>query len=100
MEPTEGGRRAGISERGVKDHLGHTGFGAVGEPIGLDIALVQVVGRARAAAALVVVVERQRRVLGSIACLGINVSCCTQGTKQARYQSERFQDNVLFHSDS
>ena len=33
-EPIVGGGRAGISERGVKDHLGHIGFGAVSVPAG------------------------------------------------------------------
>ena len=62
VKPIEGGRRASTSKRGVKDHLGHIGFGTVGVPIGIVAARVQVVDCARAGAAVVVVVERQRRV--------------------------------------
>ena len=61
-EPIVGGRRAGIGKRRVKDNPGHIGIGAVGVPTGIVGARVQDVGRARAAAALAVVVERQRRV--------------------------------------
>ena len=67
VEPTIGSRRAGIGERGVKDHLSHIGIGTVVLPTGIVVARVQVVGRARAGAALVVVVERQRRVRGRVA---------------------------------
>ena len=70
-EPTEGGRRVGTGERGVKDHLGHIGSGAVCVPTGIVAAArVQVVGPARAAAALAVVVERQRRVRRRVAGIG------------------------------
>ena len=67
IEPIESGRRASNSERGVKDHFGHIGIGAIGIPAGIVVAHVQVVGRARAGAALVVVVECQRRVRRRVA---------------------------------
>ena len=74
IEPIAGGRRAGIGERGVKDHLGHIVFGAVGVPSGIVGARVQVVGRARAGSALVVVVERQRLVRRRVAGIGLSFS--------------------------
>ena len=71
IKPIVGGRRAGIGERGVKDHLGHTGIGAVSVPIGPIVTRVQVIGRSRAAAAQFVVVERQRRVRRRVAGIGL-----------------------------
>ena len=61
---------ASIGERGFKDHFGHFGFGAIGVPTGIAAVRVQIVGRARAAIALVVVVERQRLVRRRVAGIG------------------------------
>ena len=68
-----GGRRAGISKRRVKDHIFHTGTEAVNVPSGNIAALVQVKGCTRATAALVIVVERQRRVLLRKAGIGLGL---------------------------
>ena len=72
-EPFVGGRRACIGKRGVKDHLGHRIYGVISFPTGIVFARVQVVGRARATVALGVVVERQRRVLGRVAGIGLRL---------------------------
>ena len=61
-KPIVGGRRAIIGKRRVKDHLGHIVFGAVFVPVSIEAARVQVVGRSRAGTAVVVVIERERRV--------------------------------------
>ena len=63
IKPAVGGRRAGISERRVKHHSSHIGFGAIGVPTGIVVIGIQKVGSARANIAIVVVVERQRRVI-------------------------------------
>ena len=63
IKPAVGGRRAGISERRVKHHSSHIGFGAIGVPTGIVVIGIQKVGSARADIAIVVVVERQRRVI-------------------------------------
>ena len=72
VEPTIGSRRAGIGKRRVKDNPGHIGIGTVVLPTGIVGARVQVVGRACAAAALGVVVERERRVRRRVAGIGLS----------------------------
>ena len=62
-EPRIGGRRTGISKRGVKDHLVHIYIVIIIEPTRIVCACVQVVGCARATVALFVVVERERSLI-------------------------------------
>ena len=74
-----GTRRAGTSERGIKDHFGHLGMSAVSVPNRIVFTRVQVVGRARATAALGVVIERQCRVRRCVASIGLG----TRGSEVA-----------------
>ena len=87
VKPIEGGRRAIIGKRRVKDHLGHIGFGAVVVPIGILAARVQVLGRSCAGTAQVVVVERQCRVRRRVVGIGLG-SLHTQGAHHGRHQGE------------
>ena len=99
-EPTESGRREGIGERGIKDHLGHIGIDAVSVPTGTVVARVHVVGRARAAAAVVVVVERQRRVRRRVVGIGLD-SSGAEGTHHGRPEGDKSKEySFLFHIDS
>ena len=81
-KPKEGGRRAGISKRRVKEHFGH-----IDVPIRKVGARVQVVGRAWAGAALGVVVERQRGVRRRVAGIGF-LRMDTQGAHHRRHKGE------------
>ena len=63
IKPAVGGRRACISKRRVKHHSSHIGFGAIGVPTGIVVIDIQKVGCARADIAIVIEVERQRRVI-------------------------------------
>ncbi len=83
-----GGCRAGINERLVKDYLGHIGIGAVSFPTGIGRGKVQVIGRARAGAAVVVIVERQRRVLRRVAGIGLD-SAGAEGAQHGRHQDDK-----------
>ena len=73
IKPRVRGRRARVSERGVKDHPSHIGIAAVNYPIRLIVSIVQVVGSARAAKAQPIVVEGQRRVRRRVARIGFRL---------------------------
>ena len=96
-KPTVGSRRAGIGERGVKDHLGHRAVGAVGFPAGSHDVRVQAVGRARSCTAQVVVVEREplvRVCIVGISLLGISTNGAHQGYQ---HDNHSLKDRVGFH---
>ena len=87
-EPIEGARRAGAGKRGVKDHLLHIQIGEIGHPTGINGTIVQVVGRTRAATAIVVVVERQRRVVRRVHCIGL-LGTGAQSAHHGRHQDDQ-----------
>ena len=74
VEPKVGSRRTDTSKRRVKDDLGHIGFYFFILPMWSIVFRVQVVGRARATTAQVVVVERERRVIWRVAGVGLGAS--------------------------
>ena len=76
IKPSIGCRWAGTGERGVNDRIGHLATGMVQFPTDSVESHVQVIDPARAGIALVIVVERQRRVLGRVADIGHGA--CTQ----------------------
>ena len=88
VEPVVGRRRAEIGERVVKGNMLHIGTVAISYPTWLDGAIVQVIGRTHADAALVVVAERQRigtRRVPGIGLLGTGA----KGTHHGRHQDDK-----------
>ena len=75
VEPTTGGCGARIGERRIKHNLGDRSVGADAAPARSACARVQIIGRALAAAALGVVVERQRPVILGEAGVGFGTRC-------------------------
>ena len=83
-----------MRERRGKDYLSHMGIGTVRDPtwllydrIGIIGILWQRVGRARAGAAQVVVVERQRRVRRRVADIGLG-SASTEGARESHHKCD------------
>lgn len=97
IEPAVGGRRARISERGVKDHFSHIFVNAGIFPFGIVAARVQVVGCAWAGASVVVVVERQcvvRLCITGVCLLGIGAKGAHQGYQ---HDNQSLNDGCWFH---
>ena len=96
VEPVVGRRRADIGERVVKGYPLYIGIVAIGDPTGFDGAIVQVIGRAYADTAPVVIAERQgigRRRVPGIGLLGSDA----KGARHGRQQDDQTKEHCFFH---
>ena len=87
-EPRDCGRRAGIGKRVFKDYPGHSvSKGAVFYPPWIVVVRGQIVGRAHAETAHVVVVEPERRGPPVVPSIGLG-SADAESTHHGRHQDD------------